>query len=108
MQANTYQRWTRETAIYPKDASVTYTALGLVGEAGEVANVVKKILRDDGGKVSEEKQEKLKAELGDICWYLARLADELGLELEDIMDANVFKLQSRLERGQLKGSGDNR
>lgn len=108
MKLSEYQKWTRETAIYPKEESVWYTTLGLVGEAGEVANCVKKILRDDGGKVTEEKQEKLKAEIGDVCWYLARLADELGLELEDILDANVFKLMDRKNRNQLQGSGDNR
>jgi NTP pyrophosphatase (non-canonical NTP hydrolase) len=108
LRANEYQRWTRETAIYPKNESVMYTALGLAGEVGEVANVVKKILRDDNGIVTEEKQEKLKSELGDVCWYLARLTDELGLELEDILDANVFKLMDRKNRNQLQGSGDNR
>ena len=108
MRLSDYQKWTSETAIYPKNESVVYTALGLAGEAGEVANVVKKILRDDNGIVTEEKQEKLKAEIGDVCWYLARLADELGLELEDILDANVFKLMDRKNRNQFRGSGDNR
>jgi NTP pyrophosphatase (non-canonical NTP hydrolase) len=108
MEANEYQAWTDKTAMYPKDEGIVYTALGLTGEAGEVANAVKKILRDDAGILSQEKRDKLIAELGDVMWYMARLATELNVSLEDVMKQNHDKLEDRLARNVIKGSGDNR
>ena len=108
MKANEYQDWTEKTAMYPKDEGIVYTALGLTGEAGEVANVVKKILRDDNGLLLQEKHDKLVAELGDVLWYAARLATELNVTLEDVMQQNHDKLEDRLARNVIKGSGDNR
>lgn len=108
MQANEYQDWSAKTAIYPKDEGLVYVALGLTGEAGEVANVVKKMIRDDNGFLLQEKHDKLKAELGDVMWYMARMAAELGTTLEDIMQENHDKLEDRLARNVIKGSGDNR
>lgn len=104
-----YQKISRRTAIYPNAGeNFIYPVLGLCGEAGEVAEKIKKILRDDGGVVSEEKKEELKKELGDVLWYISQLATELGVSLEDIAQANLKKLLSRKKRGALKGSGDNR
>lgn len=109
MDFKTYQEKSRETAIYPhKDSDFLYPTLGLVGEAGEVADKIKKILRDSDGVVSEIKREELKKELGDVLWYLAQLATELNLSLEEIAALNIKKLQSRKERGELHGSGDER
>lgn len=108
MKANEYQEWTERTAIYPKDEGLVYTTLGLAGEAGEVANVVKKIIRDDNGFFFQEKHDKLVSELGDVLWYAARLAKELGTTLEDVMQQNHDKLEDRLARNEIKGSGDNR
>lgn len=108
MKANEYQEWSEKTAIYPKDEGLVYVALGLSGEAGEVANVVKKMIRDDNGWLMQEKHNKLIAELGDVMWYLARMAAELGTTLEDIMQQNHDKLEDRLARNVIKGSGDNR
>jgi NTP pyrophosphatase (non-canonical NTP hydrolase) len=110
MQANKYQEWTLSTAIYPDAgegtlAALTYCCLGLVGEAGEVADKAKKLLRD--GDTTDRRTAVLQ-ELSDVCWYIARVADELGMDLEELMDYNKQKLESRKERGVLGGSGDNR
>ena len=85
-----------------------YPTLGLAGEAGEVADVVKKIMRDDGMKVLPEKREELRKELGDVLWYVAQVATEFDLDLEDIAQTNLTKLFSRMERGVLGGSGNDR
>ena len=107
---NDYQLVARETAIYPgKDTvdGLCYTSLGL-GEAGEFQNQVKKILRDDKKILTEDRRQKLIDELGDILWYVANCASELGIPLEDVAVRNVDKLMSRKERGVLAGSGDKR
>lgn len=108
MNANEYQLGTLETAIYPeagtgKDLELFYLAMGLTSEAGEVAGKIKKLLRDgvyDPGNVAFE--------LGDVCWYVARLADAIGYEFEDILQINYNKLMNRKETGTLQGSGDHR
>jgi len=108
MQANKYQEWSEKTAIYPKDENLTYVALGLAGEAGEVANVVKKMIRDDNGVLLQEKRDKLVAEMGDVIWYMARMCAEIGTTLEEVMQQNHDKLEDRLARNVIKGSGDDR
>ena len=109
MDFNEYQEIAGTLAIYPdKGNNITYPTLGIAGEAGEVADKIKKILRDDGGVVSDEKKEDLKLELGDVLWYISALADELGLTMDEIVAANVDKLLGRRERGTLGGSGDHR
>jgi NTP pyrophosphatase (non-canonical NTP hydrolase) len=110
MKANEYQQWTLSTAIYPDSGKGTigalaYCTLGLTGEAGEVADKVKKLLRDGD---TPEARTKVLQELSDVCWYLARVADELGMDLEELFDYNRQKLESRKERGVLGGNGDNR
>ena len=109
MDFSEYQEQSRRTATYPHAGEdMTYPALGLCGEAGEVAEKVKKTLRDDGGVLSAERREALSRELGDVLWYLAQLATEAGLDLEEIAAENLDKLFSRQERGVLRGSGDDR
>ncbi len=110
MDFNTYQKKAISTAVYPSEYKITYPALGLGNEAGEVMGKIKKWLRgDDGvGVMSPERKEALKGELGDVLWYLAVLARDLELELNDIAEDNIQKLQSRLEKGTLKGDGDTR
>jgi NTP pyrophosphatase (non-canonical NTP hydrolase) len=108
MQLSEYQRLSRRTAEYPREAWLAYPALGLAGEAGEVAEHAKKAIRDDGGAITEERREALAKELGDVLWYAAQIATELGLELDEIASANLEKLRSRQRRGVLSGSGDER
>jgi NTP pyrophosphatase (non-canonical NTP hydrolase) len=109
MELSEYQSLSRRTATYPHaGADMTYPALGLCGEAGEVAEKVKKAIRDDGGVLTPERREALSRELGDVLWYLAQLATEAGLELDEIAAENLDKLFSRQERGVLRGSGDDR
>jgi NTP pyrophosphatase (non-canonical NTP hydrolase) len=103
-----YQRFSRRTAAYPREAWLTYPALGLAGEAGEVAEHAKKTIRDDEGIIDDERRAAISKELGDVLWYVAQLASELGLELEDIARENLEKLFSRQRRGMLFGSGDDR
>jgi NTP pyrophosphatase (non-canonical NTP hydrolase) len=103
-----YQRFSRRTAEYPREAWLSYPALGLAGEAGEVAEHAKKVIRDDGGAVSDERRAAIAKELGDVLWYVAQIASELGLELEAIATENLEKLFSRQRRGVLSGSGDER
>lgn len=85
-----------------------YTILGLTGEAGEIANKVKKIWRDGGGVITEEHDKTLADEFGDVLWYLATSASQLGLDLNEIAKRNIEKLKSRAERNVISGSGDNR
>lgn len=106
---NVYQKQCKKTAVYPKiGKNFIYPTIGLVGEAGEIANKVKKIIRDDKSKLKKEKIEELKAEMGDVLWYMAQLCTELGLKFSEVAKENVEKLSSRHSRGKVHGSGDNR
>ena len=96
MNFNEYQTEASATALYPNRlANLEYPTLGLAGEAGEVANIVKKIQRDHGGVTTDEVRAKLKDELGDVLWYISACADELGLTLHEIAEFNVNKLAKR-------------
>jgi NTP pyrophosphatase (non-canonical NTP hydrolase) len=107
MKLSEYQRRSRSTAVYPDAGSnLTYPALGLCGEAGEAAEKVKKAIRDDGGVLTDERREALAAELGDVLWYVAQLATEARLDLDELAESNLEKLLSRRERAVLQGSGD--
>jgi NTP pyrophosphatase (non-canonical NTP hydrolase) len=109
MRLSDYQTRSRATAAYPgAGANLLYPTLGLCGEAGEVAEKIKKMVRDDGGTLSEERRAALAGELGDVLWYLAQLATEADLDLETVAEANLEKLLSRRRRGMLHGSGDDR
>jgi NTP pyrophosphatase (non-canonical NTP hydrolase) len=116
MTLDEYQKATEATAIYLKpvaeqlgaDRAFLYTTLGLVGEAGEVADKVKKVIRDGGGVISDSVRDDLAKELGDVLWYLARVAADVGLSLNEVASRNLEKLQSRQQRGSLQGSGDER
>jgi NTP pyrophosphatase (non-canonical NTP hydrolase) len=110
MTFNEYQKRALARAFYPDRGSgnLSYPTLGLVGESGEVAEKVKKILRDGGGEVSVDDRRLLAKELGDVLWYLAALADELDTDLDQIAEANLEKVDGRHARGTLSGSGDDR
>lgn len=82
--------------------------LGLTGEAGEVADKVKKIVRDKNGKVTEEDRKEIAKELGDVMWYVASIARYLGISLSEVAQMNLDKLESRYQRGKIGGDGDNR
>ena len=104
-----YQRESRKTwSLIHTDHPIVYPTLGLVNEAGEVAGKVKKIFRDKGGVISDADRDALKQELGDVLWYFTQICTELDLTLEEVAAANLEKLFSRLERGVIGGSGDQR
>lgn len=119
-----YQSQTALTAIYPgrgTTVGILYCALKLAGESGEVAENVGKAVRDDGAllldlgtatfdpqELTTERKAKLVKELGDVMWYVSQLCTELGVQMSDVAEANIAKLQSRKERGTLQGSGDDR
>ncbi len=109
MDFNEYQKKSRKTAIYPDAGSnFIYPTLGLAGESGEVAEKIKKVIRDKGGKIDEETKEKIEKELGDVLWYVSQIVTELGLDLNKVAEKNIEKLSSRMERGKIGGSGDER
>ena len=109
MDLNAYQAAARRTALYPDAGNnPIYPTLGLSGEAGEVADKVKKVIRDRAGHFDDEVRAEIALELGDVLWYVAQLASELGYELDVIANRNLKKLRDRADRGQLRGSGDHR
>lgn len=108
MEINEYQQAALSTAYYPKDISLIYLALAINGEAGEVAEKVKKLYRDRNGVGDMNFAKSVAAELGDVLWYVSVMASELGFTLEDVAKMNIDKIKSRKERGVLGGNGDNR
>lgn len=110
MTTKEYEAFAQRTAMYPDAEKGTiqglaYVALGLAGEAGEFSNKAKKLIRDG---ISDELIHGLRDELGDVMWYLARAARELGVSLDEIMALNCAKLKDRFDRGKIGGSGDKR
>ena len=103
-----YQQVAKTTAIYPREQAIIYPTLGLTGEAGEVANKVKKIIRDGSDKNDDSLVSEIKSEIGDCLWYIAVLANDFNIKLSDIASANLEKLEKRKQKGTIHGSGDNR
>lgn len=108
MTLNEYQQHALETAIYPDDRRIIYPTLGLTGEAGEVADKVKKVIRDAHEEFTPERRLEIVKEIGDVLWYCATLSRDLGYELEEVAQMNVDKLRSRMQRHLISGNGDNR
>jgi NTP pyrophosphatase (non-canonical NTP hydrolase) len=109
MEFKEYESIIEKTAIYPnRGNNIIYPTLGLVGESGEVAEKVKKLIRDEKGVVNEEFKANIKKELGDVLWYITALSLEIGFSLESIAEANISKLIKRRETNTLSGSGDHR
>lgn len=108
MDFDAYQKDTSTTAIYPEDQAMTYLTLGLTGEAGEVADKVKKVIRDKGGVTDEETVVSIAKEMGDVLWYMAQLAEHFGLSLSTIARMNLDKLMNRKINNQIGGEGDER
>ena len=103
-----YQKVALTTAIYPREQAIIYPTLGLTGEAGEVANKVKKIIRDGSNSKDEKLVSEIKAEIGDCLWYIAVLADDFNIKLSDIANTNIEKLANRKKNNTIHGSGDTR
>lgn len=108
MTLNEYQHGALKTAVYPEDKRIIYPTLGLAGESGEVAEKVKKVYRDNKSEFTEERKEAVALEIGDVLWYCATLANDLGYSLEEVAQMNLAKLRSRKERGRIAGDGDYR
>ena len=110
MNFNDYQKLALRTVLSSDDKfmDMMHWVLGLNGEAGEVAEKLKKIVRDKKGVMSEADKQEIAKELGDVLWYLAVFAHELGVEFETVARDNIAKLADRQQRGKIKGSGDNR
>lgn len=113
MNEQTYQQWAWTTAQYPEmgtgsTLAVSYAILGAAGEAGELANKWKKVIRDANGTLSPELRSAILAEVGDTLWYLAAVCTELNADLGAVAQTNIDKLASRQNRGAISGSGDNR
>ena len=103
-----YQKVALTTAIYPREQAIIYPTLGLTGEAGEVANKVKKIIRDGSDSKDEKLVSEIKAEIGDCLWYIAVLANDFNIKLSDIASTNIEKLALRQKNNTIHGSGDDR
>ncbi|MBP6880892.1 nucleoside triphosphate pyrophosphohydrolase family protein [Candidatus Saccharibacteria bacterium] len=110
MTLDDYQQASASTIVESDDSALFLArmTLGLVGESGEVAEKVKKILRDDNGQLTNETKSAIAAELGDVLWYLARLAELTDVSLDKVAQENLSKLTSRQKRNKISGSGDNR
>ena len=109
MNFTEYQELAKSTAVYPIGYKKVYPALGLCGEAGEVAEKIKKVIRDGVDYLHEEEfKADLTKELGDVLWYVAALANDLDISLNDVAEGNIEKLASRKKRNKIGGSGDNR
>lgn len=108
MEINEYQKAALTTAVYPEDKRIIYPALGMCGEAGEVADKVKKVIRDNNQHFTDDKKLEIAKEVGDVLWYCATMAHDIGFTLEKVAQMNIDKLASRKQRGKLSGSGDNR
>lgn len=108
MVVEDYEKKALSTATYDAGHAVIYPVLGLNGEAGEVAEKVKKVLRDNQGEFSLEKRKEILLEVSDCLWYCTAICRDIGFSLEECMQANIDKLASRKERGVIHGNGDNR
>ena len=111
MDFNEYQTKASTTATFEgkqNDYKLMYLALGIAGESGEVAEKIKKLMRNDNGELDEEKRVAIKHELGDVLWYLSQMARVLGYTFEEVAEANLSKLADRKNRGVIKSEGDNR
>lgn len=108
MTLDEYQNHALETAIYPKQYKVIYPALGITGEAGECSDKVKKVIRDNNGEFTDDRKREIAKEIGDVLWYCAALAHDIGYTLNEVGEMNVEKLKCRKERNKINGSGDNR
>lgn len=108
MDIKEYQKKALATVMYGACKKIIYPTLGIAGESGEVAEKVKKVLRDEAGHFSIKQKILIMQEIGDVLWYCNALAHDLGYDLEKAMELNIEKLESRKARNKIHGNGDNR
>ena len=108
MKFNEYQKKAYETLINKDRDNLVYFTMGVAGEAGEVVDKIKKVIRDADGVLSDEDKKEVAKEMGDVLWYLSQLSGYMGYDFADIAQINLDKLKDRQKRGALAGSGDNR
>jgi len=111
MNFNDYQVKSRKHAFYPNQNTpdaFRYLIYGITGEAGELAELFKHALRDEGDKINAERRRLIIKELSDILWYLANICTELKIDFNDVPEVGLKKIQDRLKRGTLSGSGNER
>ena len=110
MNFDEYQKMAMKTAVFPADDERALYArvLGLVGETGEIAEKVKKMLRDKDNNYTQKDSDEIVKELGDVLWYLTATAEYFGSSISQVAENNIKKLSDRAKRGKIKGSGDNR
>ena len=108
MEFNEYQKAALSTAIYPQEKKIIYPLIGLAGETGEVGDKIKKEIRDRNSEFGTESRFEIAKEIGDVMWYLALLANDLGYSLDEIAHMNIEKIRSRKQRDKIHGEGDNR
>ncbi len=109
MNFKQYQTEATKTATYPNVGNnFVYPTLGLAGEAGEVAEKIKKVLRDKGGIIDDQTKQDICKEIGDVMWYIAALCNELEVEMNDVAVMNINKLFDRRDRDKIHGEGDDR
>ena len=106
MTLDEYQNHALETAIYPKQYKIIYPALGITGEAGECSDKVKKVIHDNNGEFTDDRKREIAKEIGDVLWYCATLAHDIGYTLNEVGEMNVAKLSSRKERNKINGNGE--
>ncbi len=108
MEMNEYQQAALQTAVYPQEMKIVYPLIGITGETGEVAEKIKKVIRDNNAVFSDDDRREIAKEIGDILWYISSLSSDIGYSLDEIAAMNIDKITSRNERGKIHGEGDNR
>ena len=108
MDFKEYQEKALKTKAYGAGDKITYPALGLGDEAGEVLGKVKKVLRDNNGEFTEDLCRQIGDECGDVLWYISALCDDLNISMQDVAENNIKKVEDRNKRGVIHGSGDYR
>ena len=111
MDFDEYEKLASRTGVFEGKVAenpLMYLGLGVTSEAGEVADKIKKIMRNDQGVISTERKEALKFELGDVLWYLSQISRQIGIPFSEVATANIEKLADRAKRNVISSDGDNR
>lgn len=108
MTFNEYKNEAIKTAIYPQNYKIIYPTLGMCGECGEVAEKIKKVIRDKQGIFDADKTKEIEKELGDVLWYIANICNDLNIDFDNVAQNNINKINARVQNNTLHGNGDNR